>query len=203
MKLYFILFALFVLPLQTNAALVELNSGSFSLTAGGESTGRGIGFQALSDFSIYSIGIYGDLNQESFDVQIYSSTDGNQANAVLASESSIVGGTGNGWNDIAINYSFAADSYYVLNWRPTDGGDGDWATTLDYYNDSALAVSISELAMLINGTAGINASAFDNYLHPNLRLGISAVPVPAAIWLFGTALGGLGGVSRRRTVVKL
>jgi len=38
----------------------------------------------------------------------------------------------------------------------------------------------------------------DGYFGPNLR--VSAVPVPAAIWLFGTALIGFVGFSRRRKI---
>ncbi len=35
----------------------------------------------------------------------------------------------------------------------------------------------------------------------NLTLGVSAIPVPAAVWMFGSALLGLAGVSRKRTTV--
>ena len=41
------------------------------------------------------------------------------------------------------------------------------------------------------------ASAVD---FDNVQLSVSAVPVPAAVWLFGTALVGFIGVSRRRKV---
>ncbi len=41
------------------------------------------------------------------------------------------------------------------------------------------------------------ASAVD---FDNIQLSVSAVPVPAAVWLFGTALIGFIGVSRRRKV---
>ena len=34
----------------------------------------------------------------------------------------------------------------------------------------------------------------------NVQLSVSAVPVPAAAWLFGTALFGLAGFARRRKV---
>lgn len=195
-----IMIALAFLPLQSNAAFVDFNSGigGFSST-GGESNGRGISFQAISDFSISSFGIFGDLNNESFDVQVYSSIDGSQTNGVLASTTAFSGGTGNGWNDIAINFSFDANSYYVLNWRPTDGV-ADWSTSLDYFNDATLPVDIAGLATLIDGVAGFDATSFGNTVHARFRINtdLSEIPVPAAVWLFATALLGLFGFSKRR-----
>ena len=194
-----VLVALALLPLQSNAALVELNSGALGGTADGEGDGRGIGFQALSDFSITSLGIFGDLIENEFDVQVYASTTGSDAGDLLASESAIRGGNGNGWYDIDIDFSFVQDEFYVLYWRPSEDTGVNWAHTLDYYRDDVLPVSIEGLAMLINGVDGYNPDNFINFFHPNLRINVepSAIPIPAAVWLFGSALLGLVGYRRR------
>lgn len=42
------------------------------------------------------------------------------------------------------------------------------------------------------GTTGVDASAYD--------IRVSAVPIPAAVWLFGSALMGVVGISRRKSV---
>ena len=192
-----ILLSALLLSSNVNAALVDLNSGSFYSTIGGVGTGRGVSFKADSNFSISSLGLRGDLVAQSFDVLIYSSTDGNQVNSVLASASSVVGGTGLGWNDININYSFNAGSYYAFNWRPTNG-NSSWGT-IDYYRDNALPTSIGSLLTLINGFEGFNATNFSNSLHPNLRINtsVNAVPIPAAAFMFVPALLGFMGLRRK------
>ena len=64
---------------------------------------------------------------------------------------------------------------------------------------SSLITFIEALDVSGNGfpTSSI-PSRNDGYFGPNLR--VNAVPVPAAIWLFGTALVGFVGLSRRRKV---
>jgi len=55
---------------------------------------------------------------------------------------------------------------------------------------------------------GVDPNEFDGFCNlwnsevdfDNVQLSVSAVPVPAAIWLFGTALIGIVGISRRRKV---
>jgi len=71
------------------------------------------------------------------------------------------------------------------------------AVLLDVYFDSAITSP---------GVIGISGGlAFDNGDLPfQLALGpsatVSSVPIPAAVWLFGSALGGLGWMRRRKTV---
>ncbi|MBZ5609844.1 MAG: PEP-CTERM sorting domain-containing protein [Acidobacteriia bacterium] len=188
--------------LQANASTIDLNSGSvFETVAGGEGTGRGIGFFADSTFSIDFAAIQADLISQSFDVVIYSSTDGHEAGAVLTSASAVLGGTGFGFNAIPINFTFNAGSFYVLNWRPTSGGGNDtWVGPGGsiYYNDSALPVTVGPVT-LIDGTAGFNADDFSNVVHPNLQVDLvsGTVPEPST---FGLMLGGIALIAlcRRR-----
>ena len=186
----------FAFSFNTQASFIELNSGDFAYTSDGEGGGRGISFQVSSSFSIDSVGIYGDLLNNSFDVLIYSSTDGHQINTILASATAVVGGTGNGWNDIAINYTFNASDFYVINWQPTS--ISNWAWTLDFYNDSSLPAVVGPVT-LIDGISGNDTSMnFGNILHPNIRVNVNTVPIPAAVWLFGSGLIGLIGIARRK-----
>ena len=76
-----------------------------------------------------------------------------------------------------------------------DAGSGAGnAVTLDGENDGNF-INVNPIAGTIQGTfsmrAGKSFSAWSG-------LQIQAVPVPAAAWLFGTALIGLVGFSRRR-----
>jgi hypothetical protein len=182
---------------SANAALVEFNSGDFYGTSagGGVGTGRGISFQADTTFTIDSIGIFTDLNSGSYDAVIFSSTDGHQANSVLGTSTELLSGVGNDWNDISIDYTFNANDYYVILWRPTDG-NGTWTNSIDYYYDSGLPATAGP-ATLIDGVEGYDADSFINTLHPNMRVNI--IPIPAAVWLFGSGLGVLGWMRRRQT----
>ena len=63
-----------------------------------------------------------------------------------------------------------------------------------------LVVGLFEQVVRIN-LYGENASGFHGKLGSvelTLRADVQAVPVPAAVWLFGSALAGIAGLSRRR-----
>lgn len=189
-----------LLSFSAQALPIEVNSGVFAGTgtSGYEGGGRGQGFLADSDFSVTSIGIFGDLKDELFDVVIYSSTDGSNTGNIISSATAQAGGIGNDWNDININFSFHAGSHYIVNWRPNDLGYHDWVNTIDYYHDYALPVTIGPLTLL-DGLEGTYAENPENLIHPNMRYNVTnPVPEPSTIILLGLGLLGLFGVNFRK-----
>ena len=179
---------------------LEVNSGSFAWTgqAGFEGGGRGQGFYANEDFVVTSIGIFGDLKSELFDLVIYSSTDGSNTGGVLKTATELEGGGGNTWNDIAIDFIFEAGNYYIVNWRPSDLGHSDWVNTIDYYYDYSLPRTLGPLT-LVEGLEGTDAENPDNLIHPNMRYDIfNPIPEPTTMLLFGTGLAGLALLRSRR-----
>ena len=64
-------------------------------------------------------------------------------------------------------------------WDVTDNGDG--------------TATVGSVSTVILGSS----PAFPGF-HPTFTGGLNAVPVPAAVWLFGSGLLGLVGVARRR-----
>lgn len=182
---------------------LEVNSGTFAWTGNGgfEGGGRGQGIYANEDFTVSSIGIFGDLKSELFDIVIYSSINGSDTVSILKTVTELEGGTGNTWNDIAIDFTFDAGNYYVVNWRPNDMGHSDWVNTIDYYDDYALPTNLGPLT-LVDGLAGTNAEDPKNVLHPNMRYDITPIPEPATMFLFGTGLVGFLGtrLSKKRNI---
>ncbi|MCB2107042.1 MAG: PEP-CTERM sorting domain-containing protein [Rhodobacteraceae bacterium] len=179
-----------------SAGYVVANSGVYYGNSSGTGQGRAQGITVQSTFSISSVGIYGDLVSQSFDVVIYSSTDGHTAGSVLATASALTGGTGLGWNDINIAFTFNAGSAYVVNWRPS-AANSSWGS-IDYYYDSGLPMVFGPFT-LVEGFHGYNAGSPSNSLHPNLRYQIGdSVPVPGALALLGLGLLGAGAMRRRR-----
>jgi hypothetical protein len=186
------------------AAYIEVNSGSYYGYFSGMGTGRGQGILANQTFSVNSIGIQANLTSELYDIVIYSSSDGHTAGDLLAINSAVLGGTGAGWNDIPINFTFVANSHYVVNFRPNDGTFGLGYpsqsydnNTMAYYHDDALPITIGPLT-LIEGIEGYNAQSPTNTLNPDFRY--QTVPIPAAVWLLGSGLLGLLGF--RRKIIK-
>lgn len=63
---------------------------------------------------------------------------------------------------------------------------------------TGVTVNGNELAITLQGTTGDNQLAFHQGNYGFLNLTVTPVPVPAAAWLFGSALLGLASVARRR-----
>ncbi len=202
-RILFQLLACFILSFifsPVYATFLEVNSGTFAWTGGTgyEGGGRSQGIYANNDFTVTSIGIFGDLKAELFDLVIYSSTTGSNTTGILKTATELGGGIGNTWNDIAVDFTFEAGNYYVVNWRPNDYGYSDWVNTIDYYYDYPLPVTFGVLT-LVEGLAGTNAEFPDNLLHPNMRYDISTpIPEPASMLLFSTGLAGLLFSQRRK-----
>ncbi len=196
-KLLFAIIFLAMAPLSANATIIDAHGPVFYGVFGGVGTGRAQGFVADSDFSVSGIGIYGDLIAQSFDIVVYSSVDGLSAGAVLATASDTVGGTGMGWNDIALDFDFIMGNFYVVNWRPTVS-NASWGI-IEYYRDNVLPHTVGPLTLL-EGFEGYNAQNADNFLHPRLRyITATSVPQPEIFGLFLFGLFGFG-VLRRKSV---
>ena len=102
------------------------------------------------------------------------------------------------FNDIT-PVSLTAGNYVIGAHDPacTDITDCDDIRFFDSAITSPLITFIAARDGAGNVFPGIEQSfRNDGYFGPNLR--VSAVPVPAAFWLFGTALIGLVGFSKRR-----
>jgi hypothetical protein len=85
-------------------------------------------------------------------------------------------------------------------------GDGSSATGYELGGSTGYAITALPSATdygywMYDGTAGINQlSSFPLYSISE-QLTVSAVPLPAAAWLFGSGLPGIVGVCRRRKIV--
>lgn len=179
-----------------SAGYLNLNSGvSYGIFGGPftAGTGRGIGLYANSTVSITSIGIEGALNLESYDVLVFSSTNGSDVGGLLATNSAVVGGAF-GFHDIAIGFTLTAGNYYVLGFRPTVSNP-NWGNALQYWEDSGLPVTVGGLT-LIDGTEGHGLQSFFNAVHPSLRVNTS-VPEPSTWMLIGAGVSALGLLRRR------
>jgi hypothetical protein len=96
-------------------------------------------------------------------------------------------GTASGWY-IQNNLSFALITYDLANLNLIYADANNWKLSGDL-------LMASEYAGMLMGPTGTNVGTF------NLGIGsyaVSAVPVPAAAWLFGTGLTGLLASSRRK-----
>lgn len=181
------------IPIEINA--VSVDGGALGNVP---SPIRGISLLADKSFTISSVGLFSDIGSTSYDVTIYSSTDGNQTTGVLASTTATVGGAGLQWYDIPINFAFNAGNYYAIAWATTSGAviPGGTGLYFHYGYDANLPLTTGPVT-LINGFAEVNTgSGFSNLLHPQLRVDAS-VPEPATLNLLAVGLAGLS-FSRKR-----
>lgn len=106
--------------------------------------------------------------------------------------------------DASVTYlTFKADSFFILaeftgevgvvyDWS-TD--PSDWLTILDVYCPALICGTERFYTLEDFYNTGTNIAAISNVV------AWSVVPVPAAVWLFGSALLGLVGVARRKAKV--
>ena len=74
----------------------------------------------------------------------------------------------------------------------------DWTTY--NYSTVADASATGGITLQFNSTCGADANCFADFSIDNVSISadVNAVPVPAAVWLFGSGLLGLVGVARRK-----
>ena len=99
----------------------------------------------------------------------------------------------------------------LVTYSATDTNDGSQAFSLSYADAGIALDNITALSFRSHNTTGINPVWLDDIelqfrtASPELQFRTasppSPVPVPAAVWLFGTALIGLVGFNKRRKVV--
>ena len=138
--------------------------------------------------------------------------DGNVSNGTVASHHL-------GWFDLGFNNT-GSDSYSIgvtLDYQLNAVASGEFAdsdVTVDFFNsDNSFsgqnAVNASVFA-LANASQSGSSGLFSFTLGPNASEGLSAdvtingnlqaspVPVPGAVWLFGSAMAGMGLIGRRK-----
>ena len=133
------------------------------------------------DVGLVDISDVGTTLTFSFDAKLGNLAAPSQADAFIKVLDSI-GGT---YNEF-VNVSFDSDA----------GLTTDWSTqSVSFLVDASLVGQLIQIGFTNTATDyGSSAVIYDN-----LNVGeVSAVPVPAAAWLFGSALMGLMGISRRR-----
>lgn len=134
---------------------------------------RDVGFIDISDV--------GSILEFSFDAKLGNLAAPSQAEAFIKVLDA-VGGTWNEW----VNVTFDSDANLTTDWS---GGSVSFLVSADM---------VGQLVQI-----GFNNTATDwapsGVVYDNLNVAaVSAVPVPAAVWLFGSGLLGLVGVARRR-----
>ena len=102
-------------------------------------------------------------------------------------------------NDSSITHlAFKADGYYILG--EVTGSSGDWSTDITMWSPD-----FSTLTCPVGICAVERAYTQEDFLNggtsiadlSNVRA-FSVVPIPAAVWLFGSALAGLGFARRKK-----
>lgn len=160
--------SLFLVPLAANAASIEITSLAASPSGG---VSNGFGENTASGTHGAITGQFSDVWQLSFPTP----------NAVVSL-------TAGGFSGFNVEYNLDNSSNYITAGIINNGG-GNWSILPPVLLgiNSPLFVRLSGA-----GTNGQYALNIQNAGSP------SAVPVPAAVWLFGSALMGLVGVSRRK-----
>lgn len=184
-----------------SAAPIELNAGGAPTVGFGPGDGRALGIRADTDFSLTSLGFFGDLESETWEAVLYSSTNGSDTTGVLASSSAVVGGGGLGWYDIGLTHSLTAGSFYVVHWLPQDGSFSLGAAGYHFFPDSTLPVSVGggALTVLDGAEGGSGGLSFGNSVHARMRVnGITSVPEPAIASLLALGVLGIFFGTRRR-----
>lgn len=113
------------------------------------------------------------------------------ANRELPTDSATGTFNGNGWNSTSVNWAVAPGSY----WIALQVNSASQTPGLDLVTQTSTTTGTAPAqAFAFAGTTGRYAVETNN----PFGIQVSAVPLPAAAWLFGSALAGLGFAARRR-----
>lgn len=137
------------------------------------------------DASVYAMNWNGDNFNNVFLLQIF---------ALDSAGDNISGGFDALAQVVAIAPAVGGTADYVLT--GTDGGnDFDWTQMMvsAVMPEGTASTRIQLIHILEESTSNAGAIFLDN-----ASLTVTAVPIPAAVWLFGSGLLGLVGVARRR-----
>lgn len=108
--------------------------------AGSMGSGRGIGFQANTDFSINAIAINLSVPESAtsveYEFEIYASPDGRSAGALLASTTFFLS-AGEGYQPQNFAFEFTNSSFYVINFSRVDNAVLDQLGTIYSWEDPA------------------------------------------------------------------
>jgi len=94
------------------------------------------------------------------------------------------------------NAAGAVNGVMVNTWSGVTGGFSVASVTFQAVASGTTGLSLSEY--ILNPWAGAGLLLNPDYVDATVT--VSAVPVPAAVWLFGSGLMGLMGFARRKTV---
>jgi hypothetical protein len=104
------------------------------------------------------------------------------------------------------SYSFASGSTAGNVWGAAQGAAGAGSTNLYGQGADSAGVGLGQSATLYGATANGGTGILQTYNFGSIEVtsngtleAVTAVPLPAAVWLFGSGLLGLAGIGRRRS----
>lgn len=170
----------------THGKFEDGGAGSYAAVSPTGGNGGGYGLASAANGGWGAGFVWGDAPQSAAD---YGYSGGDTMNFLfdMKADGSNAGETGikvESWAD----GSFIAGSDIQ---RDIDVANSDWNT---YSHSYTLAPGANQFKVVLVGTNTGGEVGFDNIKIDN----VSAVPVPAAAWLFGSALAGLTAIRRRK-----
>jgi hypothetical protein len=100
--------------------------------------------------------------------------------------------------DLGLSWSQSATGSVVFTGHQSDGGILTQMLSFDKAYTHFVFGWTNLLSVEVSGNSGLGYVAYDNIDVTSAVGGVNAVPVPAAVWLFGSALIGLVGLDRRK-----
>ena len=170
----------------THGKFEDGGAGSYAAVSPTGGNGGGYGLASAANGGWGAGFVWGDAPQSAAD---YGYSGGDTMNFLfdMKADGSNVGETG-------IKVESWADGAFIAGsdiQRDIDVANSDWNT---YSHSYTLAPGANQFKLVLVGTNTGGEVGFDNVKIDN----VSAVPVPAAAWLFGSALAGLTAIRRRK-----
>ena len=181
---------------SASAASLEAGAQFLMLSGGGGTVGNftdltgsvGSGAWAVASTSPFFGNIWTAHGGTTFGPGTYTfDTTGNGTGTAATTYTGVVVGAGQVGGHIFFDYNGTFDIDVVQVWDITNGG-------LTY---TSTPVTDSNGTNAVGGLAMLSDSSFPGF-NANFNFTAAAVPVPAAVWLFGSGLLGLVGVARRK-----